>query len=292
MRLLYRLYRKIKVYLLRHQPPVVTPLFFSLLGWAAKRVSERRKSRRLLWEENISRRVYFVKYKRENPPFVLRTENPVASESHDHRWPHGTLYDNSVNRLFNLKLYDLLKYKSDLKVLDMGCSGGGFVKSILDDGYEAVGVEGSDVSKKIQGGEWGTIPLHLFTCDITKSFSFMDESGRRLFFDVVTAWEVLEHMAKDDVPSLIRTVFENLNTGGYFIGSVDTLPDGNPNLGAIYHKTLEPRSWWLERFESVGFQAVKTHHFQTRDWVRGNGRGLKDWSPEDGDGFHLVLQKL
>ena len=60
-----------------------------------------------------------------------------SSKSVDHKWPWGTAFDNGDCN-FNLKLYALFDYRYDCRVIDIGCSGGGFVKSILEDGYAAV----------------------------------------------------------------------------------------------------------------------------------------------------------
>src|SRR5262249_52883832 len=145
---------------------------------------------------------------------------PVAYDSPDHRFPTGTRRDNSRNRRFNVKLYQLLGRHMprvgprgawvywpniDLKVLDIGCAGGGFVKDCLDDGYLAVGLEGSDYSKKRNRAEWATIPDYLFTCDVTKDFDVVLRDGggeRRILFDAVTAWEVMEHIAERDLPKV------------------------------------------------------------------------------------------
>jgi 2-polyprenyl-3-methyl-5-hydroxy-6-metoxy-1,4-benzoquinol methylase len=291
-RLLYRLFHGIKHFLIKHKPWVLTWLFFSLLPLLEKLVSARREDKFEKLQRDLCRQIYFTKYSRTTPPFVLKTDHAVAVHSDDHLWPHGTLHDNSSNRLFNVKLYDLLKYKPDLKLLDMGCSGGAFVRSVLEDGYTAVGLEGSDVSKKLSSAEWGVIPLHLFTCDITEPFQLEFSDGGRMLFDVITAWEVLEHIPKAVLKGLIQNIYTNLNSGGYFIASVANFPDENPLTGAVYHVTLEPRNWWISQFLNHGFSEVVRHKFITKDWVRGNGQGLTNWSPGEGDyGSHLVLQK-
>ena len=85
------------------------------------------------------------------------TQKPVALDSPDHLMPWGTRQDNSTNLQFNLKLARWLPLET-LSVLDLGCSGGGFVKSVLDMGCLAVGLEGSDYSQVRARTEWATIP--------------------------------------------------------------------------------------------------------------------------------------
>jgi hypothetical protein len=77
---------------------------------------------------------------------LVKTEREVAYESPDHRMPWGTKQDNCTNRRFNDKLYKLFPRQEQLKIMDMGCSGGGFVKNCLDDGCFALGLEGSNIS--------------------------------------------------------------------------------------------------------------------------------------------------
>jgi 2-polyprenyl-3-methyl-5-hydroxy-6-metoxy-1,4-benzoquinol methylase len=234
---------------------------------------------------------YFLNYSRLQPPFILEAESQLVVDSADHLWPHGTICDNSASPAFNRKLYAMFQYRPDLTVLDLGCSGGGFVKSILEDGFVAIGLEGSDASKKLQRAEWKTIPLHLFTCDITKSFLLKSGRGERVLFDAITAWEVLEHISKDRLPGLMKNIWDNLKPAGVFFASVATFPDANPISNAVYHVTLEGRDWWIRQFVEFGFALLEGHQFETGDWVRGNGKGITNWDPADGDGFHIVLTK-
>ena len=291
-RCLYKLFHRVKNFIIVHKPPGLTWLFFLILPRLENIVSARRENSLERLQRDLYRQVYFTRFSRARPPFMLRTDYVVAIDSDDHKWPHGTLYDNSQNKLFNVKLYNLLGYKPDLKLLDLGCSGGAFVRSILDDGYTAVGLEGSDTSKKLSSGEWGTIPCHLFTCDITRPFQIQADDADRVLFDVITAWELLEHIPKALVGELIQNIHDHLRPNGYFIASVASFRDENPLTGAVYHVTLEPKSWWISEFFKFGFREVACHKFTTKDWVRGNGAGLTNWSEEEGNyGFHLLLQK-
>jgi 2-polyprenyl-3-methyl-5-hydroxy-6-metoxy-1,4-benzoquinol methylase len=84
---------------------------------------------------------------------TVKTNHPVAIYSPDHLFPHGTMRDNSSNPEFNKKLYELFPVK-EVRLLDIGCSGGGLVKSILDDGGFAVGI-----SRGLSGQRYRTICL-------------------------------------------------------------------------------------------------------------------------------------
>ena len=165
------------------------------------------------------------------------------------------------------------------------------MRSVLEDGHTALGLEGSDASKKIRSAEWDTCPHHLFTCDITAPFLITDISGKAMTFHCITQWEVLEHIPEDKIDIVIDNIQCHLAVDGIFVASIDMTPDGNPITGAIYHVTLKPESWWLARFAKAGLVPVVNHHFNKRDYVRGHGMGLKDWDPDDGDGFHVVLKK-
>ena len=99
---------------------------------------------------------------------MVHADRRIARDSNDHIYPHGVKRDNSVNSGFNQKLYELVP-ADQVRLLDLGCAGGGLVRSILEDGGLAVGVEGSDYSQQIGRAEWATIPGHLHLADITIS---------------------------------------------------------------------------------------------------------------------------
>src|SRR6185503_21290432 len=100
---------------------------------------------------------------------TLKTDHPVALQSPDHLKPWGTKRDNSKSPRFLKKVSRLFSEEgSEFSLLDLGCSGGGWVKEAHDKGWLAVGLEGSDYSKKTRRAEWAIIPEYLFTCDLTK----------------------------------------------------------------------------------------------------------------------------
>jgi len=200
----------------------------------------------------------------------VHTNKPVAYDSPDHLMPWGTRIDNSVHLPFNAKLARWIPPES-LSVLDLGCAGGGFVKSVLEMGCLAVGIEGSDYSKQKRRAEWATIPDYLFTADVTEPFTVVGCRGgqpeQALKFSVITAWEFLEHIRREQLPAVFRNIDAHLQPRGVVIMSVSPRPDVVDNV--VLHQTVESREWWLAECQRHGF----VHHDRVlpyfgEDWVR------------------------
>lgn len=194
------------------------------------------------------------------------TEKPVAIDSPDHLHPWGTMRDNSRNPRFIEKLRALWGDDQDRAVLDLGCSGGGFVHDCLDAGWLAVGIEGSDYSKKNGRAEWPIIPGNLFTADITEPFS-VTVHGLFARFDLITAWEVIEHIRDVDLPAVCENVRGKLEKDGLWILSVN--PMEQIIDGFVIHQNVHDRDWWHNRFEGLGWKndVEVLNHFGT-DFVR------------------------
>jgi SAM-dependent methyltransferase len=204
-------------------------------------------------------------------PLVLRAERDCAYDSPDHLVPWGTRWDRSTNGRFNEKLWLLYPQTQIVKVLDLGCSGGDFVKSCIDDGNFAVGIEGSTFSRDHKRSAWAIIPDYLFTCDITRPFQLLLQSGsqeQRVQFDVVTSWEVIEHIKEEDLATLAANVHAHLCLGGLWIMSVANWEDVHG--GVRLHQTVKPKAWWREKFTSLGFEPLEAHRsYFARQYVRG-----------------------
>jgi len=108
------------------------------------------------------------------------SNHKIAKSSNDHIFPHGTR-DESRNLRFNSKIYNHFNHlfikKQSIRILDLGCAGGGFVQDCLNDGYVAVGLEGSDFCLKNKYTSWiKNYQKFLFTQDITKKFLILESS--------------------------------------------------------------------------------------------------------------------
>ncbi len=231
---------------------------------------------------------------------ILETDYPIAKDSNDTLVPKGTTSDDTRYPRFIRRCEDLFctKEKKSLAFLDLGCSGGGMVLEALLRGHYALGLEGSDASLVQQRAEWRLIPEHLKTCDIAKPFRLKDpETNQPLVFDVVTAWEVLEHIPAEQVQQLIDNIFDCLLPGGYFIASIASKPDLDPVTKVDYHVNLQPIAWWQEQFENKGF-VIENELFTLYDLARGRYNQNLCWREPRDPGksdpekeFHIVARK-
>jgi glycosyltransferase involved in cell wall biosynthesis/2-polyprenyl-3-methyl-5-hydroxy-6-metoxy-1,4-benzoquinol methylase len=220
---------------------------------------------------------------------TFQAERPVALDSADHLVPRGTRNDNTRHPRFVRRCEQLL---GEIRHLDIGCAGGGLVWDFTVAGHFSIGVEGSDYSVKAQRAEWRRIPERLFTADVCFPFHATERGGKRSRFNVITAWELFEHIPTDKVGDVIGHIVQNAAPGALLVCSIATFQDEDAATGTKYHRTVRPREWWLTWFTSAGF-VERPGLFATDDFVRGSGNPrADDWdvraNPEMG--FHLVLQ--
>ena len=223
----------------------------------------------------------------------LKTDYPIALGSNDHINPDSTIEGVSRPTLFVKDCTSVLG--EDIKCLDLGTGAAGLVFDFAMNGIFAVGVDGSDFCRVNKIGYWPLLPNNLFTCDITKPFSFMSRDTSALIeFDVITMWEVLEHIAENDLPDLFRNIGRHLNEHGYFIGSI-SLIEYVDSIGNPYHVTLKPRGWWKEKLLESGLVMLDTHPFNERLFCRGNGPRFQDfhnYALNPNEGLLFVAQKI
>ncbi|MGH2500530.1 MAG: class I SAM-dependent methyltransferase, partial [Candidatus Limnocylindria bacterium] len=98
------------------------------------------------------------------------------------------------------------------RLLDVGCGNGAFVAAAQRAGFEASGIDFSE--KAIQAGRRRFGLERLYATSIEE----FRAKERARPFDVVTAFEVLEHM--DDVDRFLEEVLSLLAPGGYLVVSV------------------------------------------------------------------------
>lgn len=222
----------------------------------------------------------------------LKTDYPIALGSNDHINPDSTIEGVSRPTLFVKNCTNVLG--GDIKFLDLGTGAAGLVFEFAMNGVLAVGVDGSDFCRSNQIGYWPLLPNNLFTCDITKPFSFVSRGTQTVTnFDVITMWEVLEHIAEHDLANLFVNIGRHLDERGYFMGSISLL-DYVDSTGSPYHVTLKPRDWWKAKFIESGLVMLDKHPFNEEFFCRGNGPRFQDfhnYALKPDEGFLFVAQK-
>lgn len=147
------------------------------------------------------------------------------------------------------------------KLLDVGSAGGFFVKAAEEEGWEGYGVEPSTWMV-----DWGKKNLGLknFKSGTMESAKYPDN-----FFDVVTLWDVLEHVP--DPTATLREANRIIKPGGMVFVNY-------PNIGSNLAKVAGRRWWFLlsihlyyftpqtlsKMLENTGFKPV----FYKRHWQK------------------------
>lgn len=212
------------------------------------------------------------------------TEHPIAIDSNDHIHPWGTKNDNNSNRLFNDNIYSLFPGQA-IKIMDLGCAGGKMIKDFIDDGHFGIGLEGSDYCRQHGLFEWPIIPDNLFTCDISYPFDILDDGGERILFDVITAWDVLEHMFPERLDVVFQNIVKHLSQGSYFVGSIPSGGNKEKQTGSygdpLWHHTHLTNQEWIMFFEKYGLRIQKITSWIPEGWVRGYIPNRAQLYPDD-----------
>jgi SAM-dependent methyltransferase len=200
--------------------------------------------------------------------FTRETEYPVAFESPDHIAPKGTAVNNSTNKKFVLYFDAKLRREwggnATLRMMDLGCAGGQTVADFMTLCWQGVGLEGSDFSLKYRRANWAQLAnTHLFTCDITKPYQ-VKLDGQPAQFHLITAWEVMEHIATPDLAAVFDNIVRHMHAGGYFIAS--TTETSDIHMGLELHQTrwtnAEWRKWVGQRYPDLEYVDVGLKIYQ------------------------------
>jgi len=226
------------------------------------------------------------------PKYQLICQQCIAVDSPDNIDPEST-FEGEVSRpLFVLACERIVK-KEKINFLDIGCGGGAIVFDFIKRGHFAVGLDGSDACRALNKGYWKYLK-NLDTCDVTKKFEFIKENKAKLNFDIITMWEVFEHIPEDLCPNVLKNVYFNLSNDGLFVGSISRLEYINSRTGIPYHVTLKDLNWWRELFNANGFELINSE-FRHEEYCRGVGNRYQDqhdYRKNPDTGFHFTAKKI
>ncbi|GLI91144.1 hypothetical protein LMG27198_01360 [Methylocystis echinoides] len=106
--------------------------------------------------------------------------------------------------------------------MDLGCHQGQFLKKVISQ-FDVRGVGSDDWSESQKGPE--SISWEYFKADLDKELPWPME------VDVISAFEVLEHMI--DTDGFLKRVFDKLRAGGYVLIST-------PNINSLRNRVTVP----------------------------------------------------
>ena len=171
----------------------------------------------------------------------LETNYPVAIESPDHIAPVGTVDDNTTDIDYINAVKNYFDNKQ-IRVLDLGCAGGQLISDFISRGDVGVGLEGSTNARERGAGKhnWDQHgDKNLFTVDLSKPYQLY-EDDKKMQFDFITTWEVVEHIAEEDLKTFFEQINNHLKDDGVFCGlMVSSFVDINqfltPLNGSIFY---------------------------------------------------------
>lgn len=202
------------------------------------------------------------------------TDYPVAIMSPDHICPWGTARDNTTDLGFIEEIEQFFENKK-IKTLDIGCSGGQLTVDFSNRGHQAIGIEGSDYSLVNKRANWPTFKNKLlFTCDATKPYTVVDSNNTKVEFDLITSWEVLEHIHQNDFDVFFGNINSHMHDNSIFCCSIS--PEEDVINGHVLHQSVFSRDIWNNKILPTYFEVFP---FPFNNKVR------------YGNSFHVLLRK-
>lgn len=135
----------------------------------------------------------------------------------------------------------------DIHHLDIGCGFGFLSKHLRRRGIDS---HGCDFSEWALGHCDDYIAPYLRLHDMTEDVEIPNWSS--VGFNLITAFEFMEHIPEEHVPDLISRIFQRLASGGHVLLAI-CLSDRPGWDSDPTHVTIKPWQWWQE-------------HLSVHDW--------------------------
>lgn len=159
-----------------------------------------------------------------NPRLNAKEREKHYSEDYFTNWLKEK--DIHINKRFRKRIKTIKKYKTNPRILDVGCGAGFFLEVAKKEGWDIYGTEISEFASEYARCNLG---LNVITGELQK-IKFENE-----FFDVITLWHILEHIPYplDFLSEILRIMKKD----GILIIEV-------PNIGS-YISSLVLEDWEL-----------------------------------------------
>lgn len=160
---------------------------------------------------------------------------PIGGDRHIWGENHiNGVYDTDVNNQFPKGSF----------ILDIGCGGGGFIETCVNNGHKAIGIEIGVGYQKMKSFAWNTIPDNLFIRDFGQPLTITYD-GEPVKFDFIHSYDVFEHIKEDDIPQVFKNIVDHCKKETYIILKI-------ANWKCLGHRTTYDRNWWKKRIKDSG----------------------------------------
>jgi len=139
------------------------------------------------------------------------------------------------------------RYKPN-DVIDIGCAIGVYLDEFQQYGVETLGIEGA--KKAVENA----------VADDVIHADLRDPVHVSRAADLVVCFEVAEHLHPKYADQLIRTIYNATAQGGTAI--VSAAP---PGQHGTHHLNLQPKSYWIDKFESIGLECDQEETEELQD---------------------------
>lgn len=156
-----------------------------------------------------------------------------------------SIYPNYGKTNHGKSAIKIIKEWSPKSLIDIGCGHNQFVKEIRSLNISSIGLD--------------------FACpgaDIIADAKNIPFENKK--FDVLTAFDMLEHLLQEDVPIVLK---EFKRVSSRFIFSICYRPSVIKWKGHTLHPTVMPEDWWIEQLAKAGAVKIqKDSQFIIGEW--------------------------
>ncbi|HUS04428.1 MAG TPA: class I SAM-dependent methyltransferase [Dehalococcoidia bacterium] len=169
----------------------------------------------------------------------IKKENEINKDYSQMKSIDATIVRESRLRATKLQVQLINKYSNSTSLLDIGCGEGFFLSNAANAGYRTKGIELSQDAAAYAKREFGL--------DI-EAGAFEDVQFPGNYFDVVTLWQVLEHIPHP--LEILKEAHRILKPGGLIAASTPDI-EGIPSM-------MLRRKWWNIRRIHINQFSTKT----------------------------------
>lgn len=171
-------------------------------------------------------------------------ENGVGTKKSnyfDYSWARlGSYFQKTAKHIVN-------KF-SPSSVLDVGCAKGFLVKALVELGVDAYGVDPSEYA-------FNEVPADIKGRTVIGAAQQLHDEDNS--FDLVTCFDVLEHIPEKDVPQVLS---EMLRVSKQWL-IIRVVTKELPNDVDANHAIIREKDWWIEKIKEAGGIVEPTENY-------------------------------